>query len=146
MDLFTSKTQEFRGLLQMCLGLYHYKMFIFQCKPIGERRTGWQGLPRWFFLCSATPPCVVCCTEQKKPTGKPLQARTLFPNSVTIYARPPPAIRTSPHRRYHGGHHCDRRLSPPAPTSANPGLASLSTHPGAALGGLITHGVAGGGR
>ena len=28
----------------------------FRCNTIGEQRTGWQGLPSRFFLCSATPP------------------------------------------------------------------------------------------
>ena len=89
-------------------------------------------------------PCVTelpCVTEQKNPAWKALQARSQCPRKVTYFARTPlrPYV-----RRATEGIHCDRRLSPPTPSSASPGLASLSTHPGAALGGLDTHGVAGG--
>ena len=47
----------------------------FRCNTIGEQRMRWQGLSSWFFLCSATLPCVAGCTEQKNPTGKSILAR-----------------------------------------------------------------------
>ena len=59
----------------------------------------------------------------------------------------PPVVHTHPRPGGEGGgHHCNRRPSPPAPSPANPGLTPLSTHPGAALRGLVTHGSAGGVR
>ena len=50
----------------------------------GTLRTGLQGLPSWVFLLSATGHAWESCTAQKKPTGKALLARTLFPNRVTL--------------------------------------------------------------
>ena len=52
--------------------------------PIGEQRTGLQGLPSWVFLLSAIVHSWESCTAPKKPTGKALLARTLFPNRVTL--------------------------------------------------------------
>ena len=71
------------------------------------------------------------CTEQKNPAWKALQARSQCPRKVTYCARTPlrPYV-----RRATEGIHCDRRLSPPTPSPASPGLASLSTHPGAHAG------------
>ena len=50
----------------------------------GTLRTGLQGLPSWVFLLSATHHAWESCTAQKKPTGKALLARTLFPNRITL--------------------------------------------------------------
>ena len=50
----------------------------------GTLRAGLQGLPSWVFLLSATVHSWESCTAQKKPTGKALLARTLFPNRVTL--------------------------------------------------------------
>ena len=50
----------------------------------GTLRTGLQGLPSWVFLLSCTRHAWESCTAQKKPTGKALLARTLFPNRVTL--------------------------------------------------------------
>ena len=119
-------------------------MFIFRCNTAGLFKTGWQGLLRLFKWCSATPPCVEGCTEPFKPTRKVLPALTLSPRNVTLYARTPGHTYAPPPWRCRRRPHCNRRPLPAAPSAASPGLASLSTHPGAALGGLVTHGSAGG--
>ena len=72
-------------------------MFIFRCNITGNVTLGWQGLPRLFKWCSATPPCVEGCTTSRFSTRKAVQARTLPPQNVTFYARTPPSyIRTPP--------------------------------------------------
>ena len=93
-----------------------------------QRPRAWRAAPRRVFQLGR--PC------------KPVRSL----RKMLLFTHVPPVVHTHPPLEVKGGHHGNRRPSPPAPSPANPGLTPLSTHPGAALRGLVTHGSAGGVR
>ena len=106
---------------------------------------GWQGLPSWFF-CAVQPPLAwrvaLSRFNQLRSPCKPVRCAP----KMLQFTHVPPSHTYAPFPKDHRGHHYDRRLSPPTPPSASPGLASLSTRLVAALDGLVKHGLAGGGQ
>ena len=100
---------------------------------IGEERMRWQGLSSWFFLCSATLPCVAGCTEQKNPTGKSILARHTLTWHTTPHHRAPTATRGASTATNEDAHNATARLSVrlsvhPLPTQRCPVIPIHAPH------------------
>ena len=119
------------------------KWSFFNVTLLGNSVRASKAFPVGFFCAVQLSHAWSVALSKRTQLGRPCKPVLNVPVRLRISHVPATPLRPYV-RRATEGIHCDRRLSPPAPSSASLGLASLSTHPGAALGGLDTHGVAGG--
>ena len=109
-----------------------------------DRRTSAHNTVEAVSCASGTPKCPLCTTGAVLPAPKSVQ-RILSPSKQLLHHPEHP-------RGAVGGPRAAEAITgraahaPPTPPTAHHGLAPRTTHSGAALGGLGTHGSAGGGR
>ena len=81
----------------MHLEQFDYKMFIFQCKPIGEQRTGSsKAFPVGFFCAVQLSHEWTVALSKKTQLGRPCKPVLNVPVRLRILHVPPPAIAATP--------------------------------------------------